>query len=183
MYFGTDRAPTATWKAAEALGAKITREERETLGPLWVNYYGPRDTFSRVSLVQALTPNGVPPGYFKDKIVLIGGQFAIGNLKVGRDEFATPYSRSHRQFTPGTEVHATILLNLLRGDWLTRMTVTRETALIIFIGLVVGGLAFLRPPFAALLAFLISIGIACWACSLVWHQRLWFAWVIPSAIQ
>jgi adenylate cyclase len=128
-------------------------------------------------------PNGVPPNYFKDKIVLIGGQFAIGGFMVGRDEFTTPYSRSNRQFTPGTEVHATILLNLLRGDWLTRKAVNQETALIVFIGLFAGGLAFLRPIPATLLAVVISAGIACYACLLVWHQRIWFAWLVPSAIQ
>ena len=145
MYFGNSVKATATWEAAKFLAAPITRKARDTLGPHWVNYYGPRDSFSAVSIAQALAPNGVPPGFFKDKIVLIGGQLAIGGLQVGRDEFATPYSRSNRQFTPGVEIHATILLNLLRGDWLTRMTLTTETALIVVVGLLAGGLAFLRP--------------------------------------
>jgi CHASE2 domain-containing sensor protein len=42
-------------------------------------------------MAEALLPNGVPPDYFKDKIVLIGGQFALGGLMVGRDELTTPY--------------------------------------------------------------------------------------------
>ena len=183
IYFGNSVRPTATWEAAKLLGAPITRETRDALGPHWVNYYGPRGSFHAVSIAQALMPNGVPPDYFKDKIVLIGGQFAIGGFMVGRDEFTTPYSRSNRQFTPGTEIHATILLNLLRGDWLTRMAVNQETALIVFIGLFAGGLAFLRPIPATLLAVIISSGIACYACALVWHQRIWFAWLVPSAIQ
>jgi adenylate cyclase len=181
--FGNSVRPSATWEAARCLGATITRETRETLGPHWVNYYGPRGSFHSVSMAEALLPNGVPPDYFKDKIVLIGGQFALGGLMVGRDEFTTPYSRSNNQFTPGTEVHATILLNLLRGDWLTRMPLNRETALLLFIALFAGGLAFLRPLPATLMAIAISIGIACYACVLVWHQRIWFAWLIPSAIQ
>ena len=148
-----------------------------------MNYYGPRGSFHSVSMAQALMPNGVPPDFFKDKIVLVGGQFALGGLMVGRDEFTTPYSRSNHQFTPGTEIHATILLNLLRGDWLTRMALNRETALVVFIGLLAGALAFLRPLPAAFVAIIISAGIACCACALVWHQRIWFAWLIPSAIQ
>ena len=51
-------------------------------------------------------PDGVPAGFFKDKIVVIGGQFALGGLMVGRDEFATPYSRLTHGFSPGAEVHA-----------------------------------------------------------------------------
>jgi adenylate cyclase len=183
IYFGTSQVPGATWRAAEALGAPIARQNRDRLGPLWVNYYGPRNSFASVSLAQALSPNGVPPGYFKDKIVFIGGQFAVGALKVGRDEFATPYSRSNRAFTPGTEVHATILLNLLRGEWLTRMPASWETALIVFMGLIAGGLALLRPSWATLVALLVSFGMAAGACWLVWQQRIWFAWLIPSAVQ
>jgi len=183
IYFGNSVKATATWEAAKFLKAKITNEARETLEPHWVNYYGPRDRFAAVSIAQALTPNGVPPEFFKDKIVLVGGQFAVGGLKVGRDEFATPYSRSNRQFTPGVEIHATILLNLLRGDWLTRMALSWETVLIVCIGLLAGALAFLRPLPATLVAIIVSASIACYACLLVWHERIWFAWLIPSAIQ
>jgi adenylate cyclase len=183
MYFGTSGVPTAAWRAAEKLGAKITRETRETLGPHWVNYYGPRDSFSSVNIAQALDPNGAPPNYFKDKIVLVGGRTAVGSLAVGRDEFVTPYSRSNHQFSPGLEVHATILLNLLRGEWLTRMSVTNEIGLIVLIGLIAGSLASMRPVLAAFTAVVISIGIACCACMLVWHEQTWFAWFIPAAIQ
>jgi adenylate cyclase len=183
MYFGNSNVPTATWRAAKLLGAKITQRDRERLGTIWLNYYGPKNSFASVSLAQALDPAGVRPGYFKDKIVLVGGQLAVGEGRVGRDEFSTPYSKSNSQLTPGTEVHATILLNLLRGDWLTRLPANRETALIVVIGLLAGLLAFLRPTPATILAVIISVAIACWACLLVWHQRIWFAWLVPSAIQ
>ena len=78
------------------------------------------NTFSSVNFARALDPEGVPPGYFKDKIVMIGGRSAVGYLAVGRDEFGTPYSRES-PIHSGLEVHATILLNLLRGEWLTRL--------------------------------------------------------------
>jgi adenylate cyclase len=184
MYLrGTSVVPTATWSAAQALGAKITHESRETIGPLWINYYGPRDTFSSVNIAQALDPDGIPPGYFKDRIVLVGPRSAVGYLGLGKDEFATPYSRWNGQFSPGLEVHATILLNLLRNQWLTRMAPNQEAALIVFIGVLAGSLAFLRPLTAALLAAIVSVGIACGASWLVWNQRTWFAWLIPAAVQ
>jgi adenylate cyclase len=185
IYFGNGVRPSATWEAAKFLGATITGETRETLEPHWVNYYGPRGCFNAVSMAQALTPNEVPPDYFRDKIVLVGSQFAVGGQMVGRDEFATPYSRSNHQFTPGMEIHATILLNFLRGDWLARMAVNRETALIVFIGLLAGGLSFswFHPWQATLAAAFIFAAIACAACLLVWHERVWFAWLIPAAVQ
>jgi adenylate cyclase len=184
MYLrGTSVVPTATWRAAEVLGATVTRQSRDAIGPLWINYYGPRDSFSSVNIAQALDPGGIPPGYFKDRIVMVGPRSAVGYLGLGKDEFATPYSRWNHQFSPGLEVHATILLNLLRNEWLTRMAPNQEAALIVFIGVVAGSLAFLRPLTAALLAAIISVGIACGACWLVWSQRTWFAWLIPAAVQ
>ena len=183
IFLGTSLVPTATWKAAQVLGAKVTRESRENPVKRWVNYYGPRNTFSSVNFAQALDPQGLPTGYFKDKIVLVGGRSAVGSLAAGRDEFATPYSTSNHQFSTGLEIHATILLNLLRGEWLTRMSENWETTLIIMIGLVAGGLSALRPPFAAILTLLGSVAMACFACWLVWHQRIWFDWLVPAGVQ
>lgn len=183
MYFGNSVKATAIWEAAKFLHAPITNQPRETLDPHWINYYGKRGTFASVSFAQALLPDGVPAGFFKDKIVVIGGQFALGGLMVGRDEFATPYSRLTHGFSPGAEVHANLLLNLLRGDWLVRMPLDWEQALVIVIGLLAGGLAFFRPLPAILITLAVSIAILCAACLLVWHQRIWFAWLIPAGIQ
>jgi len=183
LFPGTSDIPSGTWKAAEILGAKATREPREALVQRWINYYGPKNTFSSVNLAQALNPEGVPPGFFKDKIVMVGGRSAVGYLAKGQDEFGTPYSRRTHQFTSGLEVHATVLLNLLRGEWLTRIPEKWETAILIIIGLLAGALAALRPSFAVALAFVVSLGIACLACWFVWHRHVWFDWMIPAAVQ
>ncbi len=183
IFFGPSGVPSATWKAAEVLGAPVTQQSRDTLGQCWVNYYGPADTFSSVSIAQALSADSVPPEYFKDKIVLIGARSTLGNIGTKRDEFATPYARMHRRFTTGTEVHATILLNLLHGEWLTRMSPGLELALILVMGAAAGALGFLRPSFAALVAAVISLGITACACALVWGDRIWFPWLVPAAVQ
>jgi adenylate cyclase len=182
LFPGTD-IPTATWKAAEVLGAPATREPREAQVQRWINYYGPRNTFSSVNFVQALDPHGVPPGYFKDKIVLVGGHSAVGYLATGRDEFGTPYSRGTHQFTSGLEVHATVLLNLLRGEWLTRLPESQETLIIILAGLVAGLMASVRPFFAVISTLISSSAIAALAFWGVWHQHVWFDWMVPAAIQ
>jgi adenylate cyclase len=174
--------PNATWKAAELLSAPVTHDTQST-AQRWINYYGPRDSFSSVSFAQALAPDGVRPGYFRDRIVVVGSRFAISYLAAGRDEFATPYSRWNQQFSPGAEVQATILLNLLRGDWLTRMSAPRETSLLVAIGLLAGLLAVIRPPFAVMIGIAASLGVTCLAFWLVWAHRVWFAWVIPAGLQ
>ena len=183
IFLGTSLIPSATWKAAQVLGAGITRESRETAVNLWVNYYGPRDTFPSINFAQALDPEGLPPGYFKDKIVLVGGRSTVGSLALGRDEFATPYSTSSHQFSPGLEIHATILLNLLRGEWLTRMSEKWESILVVVTGLLVAGLCVLRPTLATLSALLASVAIACGACWIVWSKRIWLDWMVPVAVQ
>ena len=179
---GTEDVPSATWKAAEVLGASVTHGARDTLR--WLNYYGPRDSFASVNIAQALDPHGVAPGFFKDKIVLIGGRSAVSSLGLGRDEFATPYSLFGHAFSPGSEVHATVLLNLLRGEWLTRMSERWEIAIILIIGLAAGGLlGLLRPLFSTMIAMAASFGIICFACWFAWSHRIWFDWMIPAVVQ
>ena len=174
--------PNATWKAAEVLGARVTRDSPTDV-QRWIDYYGPRDCFSSVSFAQALAPDGVRPGFFTDKIVVVGSRFAVSYLAAGRDEFATPYSRWNQQFSPGAEVQATILLNLLRGDWLTRMDRTHETALLIVIGALAGLLATMRPSISVMAGMVAAVVVVCLAFGLVWNERVWFAWVIPAGLQ
>lgn len=183
LFPGTGDTPSGTWKAAEVLGAPATREPREAAVQRWINYYGPKNSFSSINLAQALDPQGVPPGFFKDKIVMIGGRAAVSYLAAGRDEFGTPYSRRTHQFTSGLEVHATVLLNLLRGEWLTRIPEKWEAAILIIVGLIAGALAALRPSLAVASALIVSFAITCLACWFVWHRHVWFDWMIPAAIQ
>ena len=183
MYVGDADLPTATWRAAEVLGAPATKISRENGPQRWINYYGPPGYFLSVSLAQVLQAEGLPAGYFKDKIVFVGGRAAAGNLGASRDDFATAYSRAAGQSSTGVEIHATILLNLLRGDWLTRLSATQETMLVLGLGLFLGLLVLLRPTFAtaaALAASLLLVALVWWA---VWHQRVWFDWLVPVAIQ
>jgi adenylate cyclase len=183
LYTGTSEIPTGTWKAAEVLGAPATREPREAQVQRWINYYGPRNTFSSVNLAQALDPEGVPPGFFKDKIVMVGGRSAVGYLAASREEFGTPYSRGAHQFTLGLEIHATVLLNLLRGEWLTRLPESQETLIIILAGLIAGLMARVRPFFAVLSTIIASFAITTLAFWCVWHQHVWFDWMVPAAVQ
>jgi adenylate cyclase len=183
LFPGTSEIPSGTWKAAEVLGVPATREPREAKVQRWINYYGPRNTFSSVNFAQALDAQGVPPGFFKDKVVMVGGRSAVGYLAVSREEFATPYSRGAHQFTLGLEIHATILLNLLRGEWLTRIPEKSETAVLIVVGLIAGALAALRPSFAVVSTLIVSCAITCLAFWCVWHRHVWFDWLVPAAIQ
>ena len=75
-----------------------------------VNYYGPSGTFPTYSLVD-LVKGRLPPDTFRDKLVLIGGT-ALGIS----NSFPSPFT----QGLPGVERYATIVANMLRGDYLRR---------------------------------------------------------------
>ena len=78
--------------------------------PLIINYYGPERTFLYLSYIDVLEGR-IPQDFFKDRFVLVGAE-AIGL----NDTFITPFS--HTQVTPGVEVQATILGNLLEQSFL-----------------------------------------------------------------
>jgi CHASE2 domain-containing sensor protein len=98
IYTGTSDVPSATWRAAEILGAPVTKAQRLQARARWINYYGPPGhyndagsaaTFLGVSFAQAIQPEGLPEGFFKNKLVLVGGRVSAGSLGDSLDEFAT----------------------------------------------------------------------------------------------
>ncbi len=183
MFLGTSDLPTSTWRAAELMEALAVKVDRTNGPQRWINYYGPTGQVPSVSFVQAIEPEGLPPGYFKDKIVFVGGRTAVGFLGANRDEFATPFSRSDGKMTPGVEIHATILLNLINGNWLTRLPAKQETLLVLAVGLLLGLLAWVRPLFATAAAILATLALVATVWWMVWHERVWFSWLVPVAIQ
>ncbi|GAB6907335.1 adenylate/guanylate cyclase domain-containing protein [Desulfosarcina cetonica] len=78
-------------------------------GQLLIRYRGPSPAFPHYSAADILD-DAVPGNRFKGKIVFIGASAA--GLK---DNRATPFDPT----SPGVEVHATVLDNLLRGDFLS----------------------------------------------------------------
>ena len=145
----------------------------------WLNYCGPPGAIPGVSYFLALQPDGVPPGFFKDKIVFVGAQLSADFSGKGKDEFLTPYAYWGRGFAPGVEIHATAALNLLRGDWLNRLPFSLELGAVILLALVAGfGFLRLQPLAAVLSALLAVIVVVVVAHYLAWRHHLWFAWLI-----
>ena len=78
--------------------------------PILINHYGPEHTFLYLSYIDVLRGK-IPTDFFQNRYVLVGAE-AIG---IG-DTHVTPFT-SHFQ-TPGVEIQATILNNLLQKTWL-----------------------------------------------------------------
>jgi adenylate cyclase len=83
-------------------------------GSLIQTFGGPR-TYQTVSYYQALDPEKfLPPGFFKDRMVIIGLslQNAPSIASGGADAFATSYTVHTGRLTAGAEIQATMLDNL-----------------------------------------------------------------------
>ncbi|MEA3213288.1 MAG: adenylate cyclase [Chthoniobacter sp.] len=184
IYTGVENVPSATWRAAVKLGAALPDTLQARAESRWLNYYGPPSSLANLGYDRALAPDEVPPGFFRDRIVVVGGRPTLGTLQLGKDEFRTPYALLGRDFSSGVEIHLTTLLNLLHGEWLVRLDGRRELWIVLATGLLLGGvLPRFRPHLAALLAglgLLLVVGFACW---LVAQHRIWFAWCVPALVQ
>ncbi len=86
-----------------------------------LRYIGPDHSFPYVSYVSLFIEDGTAPGFFKDKTVLIGLDVkASPDAQASQiDSFPTPFTRFNSRLTPGVEIHANLLENLLSGNWVT----------------------------------------------------------------
>jgi adenylate cyclase len=79
----------------------------------------------------------------------------------------------------GVEIQATALLNLIRGDWLTRLPGPVEAGLVIGFGLLFGfGLVRLRPIMATVIGLGGLAFVAVGFQLLFNRQLIWFPWLI-----
>jgi adenylate cyclase len=183
---GLDPWPVATWQMAQALGAQLPKDNKARFSRRWVNYYGPGGTVDSVSYYRPLMPDGgVPDGFFKDKVVFVGGRSQLGTgARKLLDEFSTPWSHFRdRAFTPGTEIHANIFLNLLHHEWLERLPFSTEEWFVLLFGLALGALRWLQPWRVIGLGVFGAIAIVVVACLMQWHARLWWNWTVPVFVQ
>jgi adenylate cyclase len=79
-------------------------------GQLLINYLGPPKTFARFSITDILRGQ-IPAGTFKDRIVLVGAT-ALGTYDLRNTPFSPLY--------PGTEVHASVIDNILTRSFMAR---------------------------------------------------------------
>ncbi len=176
-----DVLPSMSWVTAKFLQAEVSRDEVERTRPRWVNYYGPSGTVPNVSYFRALDPTLSSDALFRDRVVFIGARLFTVFSGQRKDEFRTPYSywRDQNKFMPGVEVQATLLLNLLRGDWLNRGPVPLELICLLLAGLLIGFLlAQLRPLTSTLVALGSILAVSGAAYALFRFGSTWFPWLL-----
>jgi signal transduction histidine kinase len=129
-----------------------------------INHLGSPRTVKTVSYYQALEHDQLlPPGFFAGKIVLVGRalQAAPEPQRMTSDVFRTPFSLIAEGPTPGVELQATIVSNILEGRFVAELTPGARLALLVLLALAgsfilikLGPLASLAATFALSAVFL-----------------------------
>jgi CHASE2 domain-containing sensor protein len=179
-YPGTETDPSIAWVAAAKLGAPITTNQDARLAQRWVRYYGTSNVLALLSYHAAFDR---APGYFKDKTVIVGGKPPTRYLGEQIEQFRTPYTLATGESMSGVELQATMLLNLLRGDWLTRPAPLPELCTILLMSFLAGfGLRLLKPVPGAAAAAAGAIVVAGAGILSARHLGVWFPWAALSGI-
>ena len=146
-------------------------------------YYGPPLTLPHVSYSAALDVNGVPDDFFTGKVVFIGARPMVGGFSELRDEHRSPF-RGWADKVPGVEVHATEMLNLIRGDWLRRLSGEQELIWLCLFALVISwGIFQVRPlPALGVAVFAEVLVVSLATAGFVLHH-CWFPFLLVSAMQ
>lgn len=147
----------------------ITTDER---GMSLINFRGPKRTFPHYSVSDVLTGQ-VPDSALRDKIVLVGATaMGIFDLRVTPSDVAFP----------GLEIHASIIDNMLGGDFIYRpdWVIIFDVLIIFTIGIF---LSIIIPRIQALYAA-ITIIVLCAAYIYVnnylfTHKQMWLTVVYP----
>ncbi len=157
----------------EGIRAGEIRVPTDETGRVLINYLGPGKTFPHYS-ISDIIKGRLDPDTFKDKIVIVGAT-AIGiyDLRV------TPFSSVY----PGVEIHATVIDNILRKNFLQQ---TAWTSFVDFLTII--GLGFLiglvLPRFDAVRGILFSgavlAGFVVVNTILFTRLNLWFNLIYPA---
>ena len=138
-------------------------------GQLLINFRGPAKTFRYIPAADVLKRH-VQPDALRGKLVLVGATAtAVGDIRV------TPFDGT----LPGVEIHANVLDNILRRDFITRpqWSILVETAVTLLLTLSVGVvLHFARGGSGALAA------VALVAAYFVASQRVFVAYGFPLSL-
>ena len=182
--FVVRRAPAAGEGFAQRVAQRAARGQ--ALQPFdWIGYRGPRGTYDTRSYYQALTPGLLPPGFFQDKIVLVGrsARTATELARSQADLFNSPFGTlgGDRLF-PGVELQATLVDNHLHGGGLRSVSEGWAWALLAVLApVLLWASRRLHPALAAALTAALVLGMAgvSWWLFAAW--RLWWPPLLPMA--
>ncbi|MES2657500.1 MAG: adenylate/guanylate cyclase domain-containing protein [Verrucomicrobiota bacterium] len=156
----------------------------------FLNYYGAAGSFPHYTYSGVLLDRGIPTNAFRDKIVIVGASQKSGLSDMGKDVFPTPYTpvaiednegKKSRKLTPGMEIQATAIANLLENRRITSLPAEMEFRLIVAASFLLAATACLLPPVrGVLLCVGIGASIAVIAILIRQNSGIQFFWTIPA---
>jgi CHASE2 domain-containing sensor protein len=98
-----------------------------------INYYGPVPTVRRFSYHDVIADEQrIPSEAFKNAIVFVGLTLQSRTGPSQREAFTTPFDAG--MF--GTEIHATAASNILKQDWISRLSPQGDGVLVVALALI-----------------------------------------------
>lgn len=174
--------PTLGWAAALLMSENRVALHNAPLANLWLHYYGPpHRTLPSITYVDALRPESAP--LLAGRIAVVGSHFDLDFPGSRKDTFPSPWGGGRYEIT-GVELHATAVLNLLRGEWLQRFPALVELALVTLAALCLGScLPRLRPAVATAIGLGAGLAVAVLSIVLAWHTQRWWPWLVVTGVQ
>ena len=137
-----------------------------------INYIGEDHSFSYLSYYQFFLEDGIEQGAVENKYVLIGLDVkATPDVQQSQvDAFPTPHTRFNARLSPGVEVHANMLHNMLNESWIDNPSIEQKILFLAFMA-VIGFLATQTfNPFVSAGILLVSGAGAFGASIITWQQ-------------
>lgn len=190
---GSDRFPSAAWKAALNIRPDLEDRLGERLDERWLNYTGPPDTIPHISFARALSEEDAKAGYFKGKLVFIGARASVGFSGTAKDTFRSPYrysstgqqaAKGRNMFYNGVEIHAMALANLIHGDWFRRVDPALELVIVLGFGLLlVAAMTPSGPGISLVIAPALTVVTGVASVYFAWQTHTFYNWLVPVAVQ
>jgi signal transduction histidine kinase len=138
-----------------------------------INYPGPPKTVKIVSYYQVLDYERLlPQGIFTDKIVLIGRALEVipEPQRLSGDTFLTPFSWISQEPAAGVEIQANIISNLLEGRFVTELSQSMQSLLLLSLTAVASLILVRLKPLTGLAITLVLAGLFFAAALLIFTQ-------------
>ena len=164
-----------------AEGQKLPPVPVDSSGRMIIRYHGPSGTYKSISIASIINSWAqieegkepqVPPSEFSGKIVLVGGS-APGIL----DNRPTPLGG----VSPGVEIHATIVDNLLRKDFVRIPAFLVFLAFLLFVSFFTAvGASVLRKIWQLVVLFAVCLALPAATVWLAFRSGYWLDFVVPE---
>ena len=141
-------------------------------------FYGPMHTFKTISYADVIEGQ-VKPEYFKNKIVMIGPETAEDH-----DVYSTPCTASNMVSqgllpSPGVEIHATVVQNILTDAWLRDVNPWLNFAFLLLLVLLTALAIHGRGAWWGALGTLLALAVALVSSYLAWKSHWWLNGAAP----